>query len=207
VFARSTTVQAHLSSLDAGIAHMREEVMSELDGIPGCIGLSLLVDRSTGRCIATSAWESQHAMRDSARSVYPIRDRAARMFGTSDAEVHEWEIAVLHRDHRSRQGAYVSAIWGRTAPDHLDSATQVYKSAILPAIEEFDGFCSASLMIDRATGHGVSCATYDTAEAMEHNRKRATTLRGESTRQAGVEVTDIGEFELAIAHLHVPELV
>ncbi|MFF3573751.1 hypothetical protein ACFYXQ_38945 [Nocardia jiangxiensis] len=54
---------------------------------------------------------------------------------------------------------------------------------------------------------GVSCATYDSAEAMERDRERATALRGESTRQAGVEVTDIGEFELAIAHLRVPELV
>ncbi|MFF3575125.1 antibiotic biosynthesis monooxygenase [Nocardia jiangxiensis] len=207
MFARSTTVQAHLSSLDAGIAHMREEVMPELEGIPGCIGLSLLVDRRTGRCIATSAWESREAMRDSATRVSPIRDRAAQMFSSSDAEVQEWEIAVLHRDHRSRQGACVGATWGRTAPDHLDSATQVYKSATLPAMEELDGFCSASLMIDRATGHGVSCATYDSTEAMERNRQRATALRGESTRQAGVEVTDIGEFELAIAHLHVPELV
>ena len=207
MFARSTTVQAHLSCLDAGIAHMREEVMPELDGIPGCIGLSLLVDRGTGRCIATSAWETQQAMRDSATRVYPIRDRAARMFGNSDTEVQEWEIAVLHRDHRSSQGACVSATWGRTAPEHLDSATQVYKSATLPAMEEFDGFCSASLMINRATGQGVSCATYDSAEAMEHDRERATALRWESTRQAGVEVTDIGEFELVIAHLRVPELV
>ncbi len=152
MFARSTAVQAHLSCLDAGFTHMREEVMPQLDGIPGCIGLSLLVDRRTGRCIATSAWESQQAMRDSATRVYPLRDRAARMFSSSDAEVQEWEIAVLHRDHHSSQGACVSAIWGRTAPDHLDSATQVYKSATLPAMEEFDGFCSASLMIDRATG-------------------------------------------------------
>ncbi len=55
VYARSTTVLAHLESIDAGVAHIRDEVMPMLFGMDGCIGLSMLVDRITGRCIATAA--------------------------------------------------------------------------------------------------------------------------------------------------------
>ena len=66
-------------------------------GHRGVIGLSLLVDRPSRRCIATSSWQSGEAMRASADAVRPVRDRAAELFGGS-ADVEESEIAVLHRD-------------------------------------------------------------------------------------------------------------
>ena len=68
----------------------------------------------SGRCIATTAWEAEEAMRASAEQVAPVRDRAAEMFGGS-ANVEEWEIAVLHRDHRSGEGACVRATWLKVA--------------------------------------------------------------------------------------------
>lgn len=185
---------------------MREEVLPALEGIPGCIGLSLLVDRQSGRCIATSAWESEDAMRASADRVHSIRDRAAEMFGGSP-QVEEWDIAVLHRDHHSREGACVRAVWVKTDPNRLDSAIEVYKSRSLPAMESLDGFCSASLMVDRTSGYGVSSSTYDSAEALNRNREQSAAMREEITRQAGLQVLDVCEFELALAHLRVPELV
>src|SRR6202161_4640502 len=74
MYARSTTIQAQPSSIDAGVAHVRDEVMPALTQIDGCVGLSLLVDRESGRCIATTAWENEAAMR--ARAEQP-RTRAA----------------------------------------------------------------------------------------------------------------------------------
>src|SRR6202171_3991957 len=106
VYARATTFRAQSSSIDAGIAHVRDTVMPALEGIEGYIGLSLLVSQPSGRGIATSSWQSEEAMRASAESIRPVRDRAAEVFGGS-ADVEEWEIAVLHRDHRSNEGACV----------------------------------------------------------------------------------------------------
>jgi hypothetical protein len=85
VYARSTTFQAKPSAIDAGIAHTRDRVMPALEAIHGCIGMSLLVDRASGRCIATTSWESEEAMRESADEVHSLRDRAVQLFGADSA--------------------------------------------------------------------------------------------------------------------------
>jgi heme-degrading monooxygenase HmoA len=205
VYARSTTIQAQTSSIDAGIAHVRDEVMPALRDIEGCVGVSLLVDRESGRCIATTAWESEEAMRASEERVAPIRQRAAETFGGT-AETQEWEIAAMHRDHRSAEGAGVRATWVNVSADQIDQGIEYFKASVLPQLEDLDGFCSASLLVDRASGRGVSSVTFDSLDAMERNRERATELKTTSIREAGVEEVDEREFELALAHLRVPEL-
>ena len=205
VYARSTTVQAQPSSIDAGIAHIRDTVMPALQDIEGCIGVSLLVDRESGRCIATSAWQSEEAMRASAEAVRPIRDKAAEVFGGS-AQVEEWEIAVLHRDHRSSEGACVRVTWVKVSPDQVDRGIDFYKMTILPALEELEGFCSASLLVDRASGRAVASAIFDSVDARERNREQLDRLRATGSREVAAEVLEECDFELALAHLRVPEM-
>ena len=206
MYARSTTIQAQPSSIDAGIAHVRDTVLPALEGTDGCLGLSLLVDRKSGRCIATSSWESDEAMRASEESIGPIRDRAAELFGGS-AQVEEWEIAGMHREHRAGEGACVRATWVNVDPDQMDRGIDFYKTTILPALEELEGFCSASLLVDRASGRGVAAATFDNAEAIERNKDQLDRIRATGSEEANAEVLDQCDFELAVAHLRVPEMV
>lgn len=204
MYARSTTINALSGSLDAGIAQVRDEVMPLLVELGGCVGLSMMVDRESGRCITTSAWRSEQAMRATDAELRPVRDRLAQTLGGSPM-VQEWEIAVLHRDHRSVAGACVRATWVRVDLANLERAIDVYKLASLPRLEDLAGFCSASLLVDRASGRGVSSVTYDSQEAMDANREAAASMRSATTKDAGSEVLAVGEFELALAHLHVPE--
>ena len=207
MYARSTTIQAQPLSVDIGIAHIRDVVMPALQELDGFVGLSLLVDRQSGTCIATSAWDGLETMRASAERVAPVRDRAAMMFDGS-ARVEEWDIALLHRDHRSHEGACVRATWLKVVPDQLNRSLDFYRTAVLPELEDLDGFCSASLMVDHpACRRAVSCSTFDSMDAMARNRDRATELRSRRVRDLGAEVVDVVEFELAIARLRVPELV
>jgi hypothetical protein len=59
--------------IDLGTAYVRDELMPALLAVEGCRGLSLLVDRSTGRCIATSSWDDEQLMRLSEDQVRPLR--------------------------------------------------------------------------------------------------------------------------------------
>lgn len=205
MFARSTTFQAQPESIDAGVAYIRDEVMPVIQDMEGCIGLSMLVDRQSGRCIATSAWKSEEEMRATDEHLRPIRDRAGEILGGSP-QVEEWEITQMHRDHRADAGACVRSTWIRVEPAQLDRAIDVFKLASLPAIEELEGFCSASLLVARESGRMVSSVTYDSLDALEHNRDAATSVRTAGTQEAGAEVLEVCEFELALAHLRVPEL-
>jgi quinol monooxygenase YgiN len=205
VYARSTTIMARPETIDAGIAEVRDRVMPEIQQMDGCIGLSMIVDRESGRCIATSAWQSEAAMRASDTALQPVRERLGEMMGGSPT-VDEWEIAVLHRDHRSAEGACVRVTWVHVDPANMDRAIDVYKMASLPRAEELSGFCSASLLVDRASGRAVSSVTYDSMEAMETTREAAASMRSAASKDVGAEVLDTGEFELVLAHLRVPEL-
>ncbi|HVQ85422.1 MAG TPA: antibiotic biosynthesis monooxygenase [Mycobacterium sp.] len=205
MYARSTTIQAQPSSIDAGVAHVRDEVMPALQGMAGCVGISLLVNRQSGRCIVTTAWETEEALRDSLDQIAPIRERAAQMFGGTPSVDH-WEIAALHRDHPSPEGAGVRATWVQVPQGQMDQGIEYYKASVLSQLEDLDGFSSASLLVDRDSGRGVASTTFDSLDAMERNRDQATALKIASMREAGVTELDEGEFELALAHLRVPEL-
>jgi quinol monooxygenase YgiN len=207
MYARSTTFMARPESIDAGIAQVRDEVMPMVQEMEGCVGLSMMVDRESGRCITTTAWQSAEAMHATDEALQPVRERLGETIGGGTPEVQEWEIAVLHRDHKSADGACVRATWVQIDPANIDRAIDVYKVATLPRTEELDGFCSASLLVDRSSGRAVSSVTYDSLEAMERNREAASAMRSATTKDAGAEVLDVGEFELALAHLRVPEWI
>ncbi|MDH6283099.1 quinol monooxygenase YgiN [Rhodococcus sp. LBL1] len=205
VYARSTTIQAHPSFIDAGIKHIRDTVMPALADIEGSAGLSLLVDRDSGRCIATSSWRDEETLRASEAPAIHLRDQAAEVFhGT--AHVERWDIEVLHRDHTSRVGACVRATWFKVDPGKMMHAVDAFKLR-LPGMEGADGFCSASLMVDHSAGRAVSSVTFDSVDQMRASREPAETARASFLRDAGAELLEVCEFELAIAHLHVPELV
>ncbi|WP_345351123.1 hypothetical protein [Rhodococcus olei] len=206
MYARSTTIQAHPSFIDAGIKHMSDVVMPALADYEGCAGLSLLVDRDTGRCIATSSWMDEDALRASEGPVRELRDRATEMFhGT--ATVERWDIAALHRDHRSGRGSCVRVTWLKIEPGRMSRAVDVFKLTALPGMEELAGFCSASMMVDHAAGRAVVSVTFDSREAMDRDMEKADAMRAAGTREMGATVLDSCVFDLAIAHLHVPEMV
>jgi heme-degrading monooxygenase HmoA len=200
-------MQAQTSSIDDGIAYMRDELTPELENIEGYVGMSLLIDREDGRCIITTAWETEDAMRASADRAKELRSQASDRFGGTVEKIEEWEIGVLHRDHQSNEGACARVTWIKVPPDQANRALDSYKSDVLPSLEDLEGFCSASMLVNHANGRAVSTSTFDSREAMESNREQARELRNTRTREMGADVLDVGEFELAIAHLRVPEMV
>ena len=152
--ARSTTVMGRPGMIESGIAHVQDVVMPQVRAMDGCVGLSMVADRISGRCIVTTAWRDDAAMRATADTVVPLRRQAAELLG-GEATVEEWEIAYLHRDHRVADGCAARVTWTDGDPAMVDRMLDAFRMGIMPRVEQLEGFCSASLFVDRATGRCV----------------------------------------------------
>ncbi|MFJ3403772.1 hypothetical protein [Promicromonospora sp. NPDC090134] len=207
MYVRTTEVRGDPAGIDDGLRIVREEVFPAVTGMDGCVGMSMLVDRESGRCVATTAWQSHDAMMASADGVLPLRERAVQALGsTGGGDVHEWESAVVHRDHATPDGACARLTWLSGGQDMVDRCIDLYRLVILPQLQEMDGFCSASLMVDREAGRAVGTTAFDSMGAVMAAREATARIRERVVGELGATVDGIDEMEIAFAHLHVPEM-
>lgn len=207
MYARTSTIQADPARIDEGIAYVRDQVIPAVTAIEGCVGMSLVVERDSGRCIATAAWATEDAMRESAEKVRPYRDEAQRLLGAESSEVEVWEVAAVHRDHAMPEGACARLTFLSGDPSTAERAIDIYKLAVLPKIQQFDGFCSASLLINREKGRAVGTLTFERRDQLEATRDAAAQIRERASQEMGSTVDEVVEVDVALAHLHLPELV
>lgn len=206
MYARSTTVHGNPAAIEVGIAYVREAVIPAVRDMDGCVGLSMLVDRESGHCIITTAWADAEAMTRSAENVRGIRDRTAEIL-VGSVHVQEWEIAILHRLSETRDHGCARVIWAKGDPSQLDRMIDTFRMSMLPRMEDLPGFCSVSVMVDRESGMSATAVTYASREAMDAAQAEGVALRREFTEAMGMEVTEVGAFDLVLAHLRVPETV
>lgn len=206
MFARSTTITAPTDAVERGIAMVRDEVLPVVMQMDGCLGLSMIVDRQSGQAIVTASWRDEEAMRANSDSVQGLRTQVSESLGATIDDVQEWEVAVMHRDHPAPEAACVRATWLKGDPADVDRAVDIFRMGLLPRIEELEGFCSASLLVDRNTGMAVSTITYDSRESLERTRDQGTAIRRAGSEETRTDIVDVREYELAVAHLHIPEM-
>lgn len=206
MYARSTSLLANPSAIEEGVAHVKNEVLPALERVDGFIGLSMLVERDGTRCIATSAWQDEATMRASANYVQPIRNGVAEILGGLP-DVAEWEIALMHRDHPTHEGACVRTTWLQTDPTNVAKGVEYYRRVVLPQITQLREFSSVSFLLNRGTGIGVSSVAFENSAALDDSRAVMDEIATAATSQIDAKVRDVVEFDLLLAHLRVPETV
>jgi quinol monooxygenase YgiN len=206
MYARSTTIHGDPGSVAATTDYVRDEVMPAAREMPGCLGLSMLADGDTGRCIVTTSWRDEAALHAGADDVRPFAERTAALLGGT-ADVQEWEIAAMHRVLEASQAARSRVTWLRTAPDAVDRAVDAVRLSLMPKLDDLPGFCSVSAMVRRDDGLTVAAISYDSRAHLEQAAEGAREFREEFAPAMGIEIVDTAEFDVAIAHLRVPETI
>lgn len=206
MFARSTSINGDPAALDAGIAYVRDDVLPTITSMDGCVGLSMLVQRESGQCIVTSSWASAEERAAADLHLRPLRERGGEILRGAPV-VDEWEVAVMHREADAGDGACCRCTWLRLDHGGVDRGIDLYRLVLLPEIGAMTGFVSASLLVDRDAGRACSTTTFRSRADMEASREQAWAIRDRGVREAGVDVLDVEEFDLVVAHLRVPELV
>jgi quinol monooxygenase YgiN len=204
--ARSTTIHGTPDAVDATVAFVRDDVMPTVRDMDGCVGLSMLADRDTGRCIVTTSWQDEAAMRASTDGVRTSAERTAEILGGAP-DLQEWEIAAMHRVLEARHGARSRVTWLRTEPDAVSRAVDAVRLSLMPKLDDLPGFCSVSIMVRRDDGLTVAAISYDSGEHLEQAGEGAREFRETFAPAMGIEVVDTAEFDVAIAHLRIPETI
>ncbi len=202
MFARTTIISGDHQGIGEGLAFIRDEAMPQLRHMDGFVGISMLAEGSSGRCIVTSAWADQNAMNSHAEKMEKMRDRLVQSFH-GDPDVEEWEIAVVHRVHPAGDGGHAHVAWVRA--DDVEKLVDAYKNTLLPELEALPGFSSVNLRVDRTGGRLVSTVTFESPEALNRSHARAHELGDGLAAELGAEVIDKADMDLLMAHLHVPE--
>jgi hypothetical protein len=93
--ARVTTMTIDPEKIDEVVSQLEEDDVPKWKDIDGWKGFTLLVDRQTGKCIATSYWASRERMESSEEQMQGSRERAAETGGATDSpQVEYFEIAI-----------------------------------------------------------------------------------------------------------------
>ena len=206
MYARSTSIRSNPAKLDDGVTYVTKEMLPTIGQSDGCLCLSMLTNRDDGRCIVTTSWRDEKSMRATAEDARTLRHHLQHTLGGEHSDVQEWEIAILHRDRPAGDGAGAQVTWARIPPNHLDDLLAAYRENLMPKLRELPGFCSLSMMVDRRTGQTVSVTTFSNRDAAGLVRKSARSLRDQFAQAMGARIVDVAEMDLALAHLHVPEM-
>ena len=86
MFVRVSTFAGSPDQVDESIREGREQIVPAVRQIRGCKGLLYLVDRTTGKAMSVTLWETEEAMRMSEQAADQIRGESV--------QVERYEVAI-----------------------------------------------------------------------------------------------------------------
>jgi len=97
VFARVSTFQGSPENFDAANQQARETVLPAARQMSGFKGMLMLGDRSTGKGLAITLWESEEALRASEDAASKLRSQSAADTGGQIVGVERFEVVLDER--------------------------------------------------------------------------------------------------------------
>jgi heme-degrading monooxygenase HmoA len=98
MFARVTTVQGPSDRLDQGIKAVEEQVIPAARQMKGFKGMLALADRTSGKMMGITLWESEDDMRQSDEAANRVRSDSANAGGADIASVERFEVVIDETD-------------------------------------------------------------------------------------------------------------
>jgi hypothetical protein len=205
MFVRATTIDADPTRIAEGVDFVRNSVVPAVNTLPGCLGLSMFVDRDNALVTASTAYETEQARAEADSLLTPLRAKAARILGGGTPVTEFFELAVIDRTRPAEQGFWTRLTRVTIDPAQVDEAIDAYTSSTLHDVQLLPGYCSAVLLTDRTRGMGVVSVTFDTREHLVASRQQAEQIRESGLAKAGADVVEVRESEIVIAGLRLPQ--
>ena len=92
--ARATTLTMDPAKVDEMIARLEREDLDKLKATDGFRGMTVMVDRSSGKGVGTTYWDSEEAMKAAEQIGEETRGHAAEAGGAGEPVVERFEVAL-----------------------------------------------------------------------------------------------------------------
>ncbi len=92
MYARVTTFEGAAAGIDEGTRQAREQILPAVRQMAGFKGMYLLADRSSGKALAVTLWESEEAIRASEEAANQLRQQSATSMGEEIRAVDRYEV-------------------------------------------------------------------------------------------------------------------
>lgn len=202
MFVRSTVIESDPAKVGQGIAFVRDRVLPAVNRLEGSLGLSMVVNRSTGHTAASTLWGTRVALAQSGAALTPLRHEAAAVLGGIPL-TQEWEVAEIYRARRDEPGFAVRSTRLEFDPGDAEHLVDTFRSTAVPALALLAGFASTWLLVDLAGGTALALVSFGDRRSMEDSRRPAAEIRRTTVEKAHAHVTEITEGEVVIAATHL----
>ncbi|MPZ68080.1 MAG: hypothetical protein GEU71_00935 [Actinobacteria bacterium] len=91
---RISTIEGDAGKIDDAVATINESVLPVLKGLEGFTAANFLADRSSGKMIGLTFWDSESALEASVEAVNPIRTAVVDAMGGKVVSVESFELVA-----------------------------------------------------------------------------------------------------------------
>jgi heme-degrading monooxygenase HmoA len=98
VYARVSTLEGSPEQLDEGVRFLREEILPTGKEDAGFKGLIALADRTSGKALSITFWETEEALLATEQGADQLRSTWAERSGQQIASVESYEVGLFEVD-------------------------------------------------------------------------------------------------------------
>lgn len=195
MFVRAIYTTGDPTKIDTAIRALNTEGRDLLEDRPGYRGGSVFVDRTLGKLLAASWWETEEARRNSDEV---LRERRTAMLDPflGTLAVENYEALVFHQVRQPPAGGGLRVSRLEFDPRDTDLLADTFRASVLPRFETLPGLARASLLADRERGRGMVGVLFVDQASLAASRAGQAAARHEGAAKAHVTVTGLEEFEV-----------
>jgi heme-degrading monooxygenase HmoA/predicted ester cyclase len=193
--ARINMLAGDPAQLNETTRYVAGTVQPHVEGQPGSRGVACLANADLGTCVIASYWDSLDAMTASEQVVQVSRKEIVERLRASVAVEH-YDVPVFVRRTRPPEGAWARLARIDCAAADMDSFTEEFRTAGIPALMEMNGLCSAHLMTDQSSRRCIVVTAWQDRDALAASRAATARLRADAAGVTHIQIRGVEEYQV-----------
>jgi predicted ester cyclase len=185
---RSTAIEGDPTQLRDGIRDYQAKVIPALRGVAGFCGAVLVIDRSSGRAIGSTMWDSRGSLEASRAAATGLRTNVAAATGVRVTAVSEYEVVLA----------------GLEPPAHEHLFRRAYETMSVGDLDDLDEFLAEGFVEHAPVPPGIPAGRAGVKELIGQYRQAFPDLR--MTIEKYIEQGDTGCAVLRVTGTHTGPL-